>query len=156
MKIREDSWHFRLYVFMSQWNAAWRGNNDYLDHPQISSFGIGLCPYMRMILIWGPLAILSNVFPIAAVIGSLVAFPGSVAGTSGIFWLFGWIAGFVGAIFALGWIKNWQDERQESREISQLIKQDPNYVEPESFWKLIKDYVKSAKTKVCPVLELEE
>jgi len=70
--------------------------------------------------------------------------------------LFGWIAGFVGAIFALGWIKNWQDERQESREISQLIKQDPNYVEPESFWKLIKDYVKSAKTKVCPVLELEE
>jgi hypothetical protein len=28
MKISADSWHYRLYVFMSQWNAAWRGKHD--------------------------------------------------------------------------------------------------------------------------------
>ena len=155
MKISPDSWHYRLYSFMSQWNAAWREKDDFLDYPKHGTM-IGLCPYMRMILIWGPLAILSNLIPIAAVIGAFLLFPASVNGGAAVGWLFFTVIAFVGIILALGWLKNYLDERHEENEVSQLHKQDPDYVEPDSFWKLLKGYAKAVKSRVCPVLELEE
>jgi len=156
MKIREDSWHFRLYVFMSQWNAAWRYKDDYLAYPKIGSSGIGLCPYMRMILIWGPLAIVSNVVPIFAVVAAFLIFPGSMNGAAGVGWLLFSISVIIGLGFIISWIKDWSDERAERREGSQLKCQDPDYVEPDSFWKLLKAFAQTTKSKICPVLELEK
>lgn len=157
MQISRDSWHFRLYVFMSQWNAAWQGKSDYLDHPKMGrSANIGLCPYMRMILIWGPLSILSNLVPIAAVIVAIVLFPAGMNGLAGVGWLVFWAVTLVGSGLALGKLADWREARYEQNRKSQLLRQDPDYVEPDSFWKLVKEFAVATKTKICPVLEVKQ
>lgn len=154
MKISPDSWHYRLFCFMSQWNAAWRGKHDYHTYPKIGQFGIGLCPYMRMILIWGPLAIVSNVIPLGAFALAFYVFPHSAAGAAGVIWLLVSLGAGLGAIFLLGFLKDWVDARQEARYESQVSESEEE--KPDGFWKLLGQFLKSAKTKVCPVLELEE
>lgn len=44
MKISPDSWHYKLYVFMSQWNAAWRGKDNFLDYPKHATMMCGEDP----------------------------------------------------------------------------------------------------------------
>ena len=159
MKISENSWHYRLYVFMSQWNAAWRNCDDYLEYPKTygrRSNNIGLCPYMRMILIWGPLSILSNLIPILAVLGALIAMPTGMNGLAGFLWLIFWAV--TAAAFTLGIAKlaDWRQARAERMEKLQTYRQDPDYVKQDTFWSLLGEYLMSIKTKVCPVLEVEK
>ena len=157
MKISQDCWHYKLYVFMSQWSAAWRADDNYLHAGEHTSM-IGLCPYMRMILIWGPLAILSNIIPLGGVIGVLFLFPASANGFMGIFWLFFWLACIVAAFFGIGWLKDFLSAREEKKERSQLPPHpdDEEVEKPTGFWTIVKEYIIAAKTKVCPVLEIEE
>ena len=152
MQISEDSWHFKLFVFMSQWNAAWHEKDDYLDYPKIPESGIGLCPYMRMILIWGPLAILSNFVPLAFLVGALFLFPASANGAAGVGWTLFTIAAMIGSGFAIGWLKDRKEIRDEAKERSQL---DPYGEEekPDGFFKLLWTWVHDS---ICPVLEVKE
>lgn len=156
MKLNPNSWHYKIYAFNSQLVAAWMHKDDYHYYPKIGSFGIGLCPYMRMILIWGPLVALTNVVPFAAIYAAFIMFPGFAAGGAGIFWLIFTLASIVGFFVLLAKIKDWASERQERREESQLRRQDPDYQEPEGFWRLVGGYLKSMKTKICPVLEIQD
>ena len=157
MKIRNDSWHYRLYVFMSQWNAAWRGRDDYLDFPHTDYYNrIGLCPYMRMILIWGPLSIISNVIPVGAVFLAVIGFPLMLNGAAGVGWLVFWAVTLVAVVYAVSKIMDWRQAQHEARAGSQLYTQAPDYVEPDSFWRLVREYAVSVKTKICPVLEIEK
>lgn len=158
MKISPDSWHYKLYVFMCQWNAAWRGKNDYWEYPRQGNM-IGLCPYMRMILIWGPLAILSNLIPIAAIVGTFFLFPASLNGVVGIAWLLGTIFALAAGILGIGYVSHLIGKLEEGRRREKL---DREFFEDEpskptkTFRGLVWDYVVAVKTKMCPVLEVEK
>lgn len=155
MRISKNSWHYKLYVFMSQWNAAWRAEDDYHLFPKDNE-RIGLCPYMRMILIWGPLAILSNIFPLGTFAAVVFLFPMSANGLWGVFWLFFWIATVIVALFGIGFLKDFSDKRAE-RKKSQLDSNEEPKSEPETgFFKILIEYVKAFKTKICPVLEVKQ
>jgi hypothetical protein len=152
MRISPKSWHYRLYVFMSQWNAAWRDKDDYLSYPKHGEM-IGLCPYMRMILIWGPLAILSNLIPLGFVIMALLLFPMSAAGPSGIGWLLFWLVMTIGLVIGGGFIKDWLDRRADEKENSQIPGWDYEpKKKPDGFFKLLNEWIHS---KFCPVLEVQ-
>lgn len=155
MKISADSWHHRLYVFMSQWNAAWRGKDDHWEYPR-GGYMIGLCPYMRMILIWGPLAILSNLIPIGAVIGTFFLFPAAINGGLGVAWLLGFFITLGAVIFSIGYIRHLIGTLEEDRQSQQISRQQEEELEQRTtFWSLIWGFLVAIKTKMCPVLELK-
>lgn len=163
MKISRTSWHFKLFVFMSQWSAAWRCHKDFFEWPHISKFGIGLCPYMRMILIWGPLAILSNILPIMFIVGSFVLFPGFAAGWAGVGWLFGSLVIVIGVVFAtflsVEFVSEWRRNRAPERHWIQTDESDdesddePSEGKPHGFIRLFAVWLHDA---VCPILEVEK
>lgn len=159
MKISADSWHYRLYVFMSQWNAAWLGKSEPWEYPRGGTM-IGLCPYMRMILIWGPLAILSNLVPIGAIIGTFFLFPAAVNGALGVAWLFGFFVTLGALIFGMGYVGHLIGRLEEGRRRNQLTrKEEEDYYETEprqTFRGLVWSYLVAVKTKMCPVLEVNE
>ena len=158
MKISPDSWHYKLYVFMSQWNAAWRGKSDYWEYP-LNGNMIGLCPYMRMILIWGPLAILSNLIPIGAIVATFFLFPASVNGAVGVAWLIGSILLIAGGILAIGYITHLIGRIEEGRRRNEIENDDwfeEGYEPKQTFRGLVWSYLVALKTKMCPVLELKK
>jgi len=153
MKISPTSWHYRLYVFMCQWNAAWRDKDDYWEYPKNTTM-LGLCHYMRMILIWGPLAILSNLVPIATLLGAFFIFPAGANGIVAILWLFGAIAALAASIFGISLLKDYLDARDESKKKSQLEAQFDNQKEkPKSFLVLMYVWIHDS---ICPMLELPQ
>lgn len=155
MKIDPDSWHYKLYCFMSQWYAAWTHKEHYHEYPYDQKM-IGLCPYMRMILIWGPIAILSNFIPLAAIMVTFFIFPAGVAGAQGVLWLFFSITALAGSIWMFAKLvdltSNWRDARREEK----LKSLDPDYEPTVTFWTTLKEYAKSFKTKICPIMELPD
>lgn len=158
MKISPDSWHYKLYVFMCQWNAAWLGRDDHWEYPRKGTM-IGLCPYMRMILIWGPLAILSNLIPIGAVIATFFIFPAAANGIVGIAWIFGFFILLGFTILIIGYISHLQEYVKEKRRTSQILKNEKETHDSEphqSFLGLVWSYIIAVKTRMCPVLELSE
>jgi hypothetical protein len=160
MKISADSWHYRLYVFMSQWNAAWRHKIDPWEYPR-GGHMIGLCPYMRMILIWGPLAILSNLLPLGALYVTFILFPVSMNGGLGVAWLLGFFVTVGAVVFAIGFIRHVIGKLEEGRRSSQITRQQEEELarqrgeEKTSFRSLVWGFLVAAKTKMCPVLELK-
>jgi hypothetical protein len=155
MKISADSWHYRLYVFMSQWNAAWRGKHDPWEYPR-GGHMIGLCPYMRMILIWGPLAIFSNLIPIGAVIVTFFLFPAAMNGGLGVAWIFGFFITLGAVIFGIGYIYHLIGRLEEGRKRNQITRQqEEEFEEKTTFRGLFWGFLVAVKTKMCPVLELK-
>lgn len=152
MKISPTSWHYRLYCYMSQAHAAWTHKDDYHEYPKNTAF-LGLCPYMRMILIWGPIAILSNLIPIFAILATLFIFPASTGGLAGVLWLFGAIGTLVGAIIGLGYLVEWNRERRHAREESQLGSYGEPEEKPKGFIALLYTWIHDS---ICPKLELPQ
>lgn len=155
-QINPKSWHYKVYVFMSQWNAAWCHESNYEMYPNDGKM-IGLCPYMRMIFIWGPMAILSNLIPFGALFIVFFAAPFKAAGFVGIAWLFGTIMTIVLAIVAFGFLYDVRIARKDAKESALLkLRQDWDEEKPETFMSLLRDWLKSYKTKICPVLEMPD
>ena len=151
MKISPTSWHYRLYCYMSQAYASWTHENDYWEYPKNTAF-LGLCPYMRMILIWGPIAILSNLVPIYAVIAALVLFPAGASGWVGIAWLFGSAALIAGLIVLGAYLFDKGAERRAAKKESQLNNMDEEE-KPAGFIKLMYTWIHDS---ICPKLELPQ
>lgn len=163
MTINTRSWHYRLYVFMLQWCKAWNGHDDYYYEPRLKN--IGLCSYMRMILLWGPLVILTNVVPLGMTIAALFLFPIAANGFVGVAWLLGII--LLPFVLMYAWIRltSWLENRypdaptknQNDGEIKTGNIHDQEKVEPSTgFMSLLWSYLVSFKTKICPVLEVEK
>jgi hypothetical protein len=158
MNIDSNSWHWRLYKFNSQWVAAWKGRNDFYDFPRHGRM-IGLCPYMRMILIWGPIAMLSNIFPLAVLAGTFLLFPVTANGVMGIAWLIGVIVLVAASICAMSYLLDYRSRRCEANRRADLKHEsnkssDSQLTEqPDTFWTLFCSYVVAVKTKICPVLQ---
>lgn len=153
--MKTNSWHWKVYCFNSQLVAAWKGKDDYHEYPYHNKM-IGLCPYMRMILIWGPLVMLTNIIPLAAIIATFYWFPAGANGIVGVYWLLGSIIGVVTFFVTLAKYQDWQTARREEKQESQLSCQRVDMEnQAETFWTLVMSYIKAIKSKVCPVLEIE-
>ena len=151
-KIDKNSWHYKWYVIASQLNAKWQGKDHYLDYPLNKQ--TGLCPYMRMILMWGPLAILSNLVPIGAVVAVFLYLPASAMGWMGIVWLLFYIFTVFACIGSIGLLVNWRARYKEKNKKSNLEKQHPDYEAPETGRTLLVKYATTFHTKICPMLEM--
>jgi len=156
MQISSNSWHYKLYVFMSQWFAVWLRDYNYINAGQPENKRIGLCPYMRTILVWGPLAIISNIIPFGGLYLALIVVPASLNGSIGIMWTFGGILllMFFVAVFII-MVELYEKYRYSNKNKSNITG-DENQENSHGFWKLIKEYAVSIKTRVCPVLEVDE
>ena len=151
-EINPNSWHYKLYKFNCQWIACWWGEPHYHKYPTHRRL-LGLCPYMRTIFIWGPLIMLTNIIPGLSLYAAFIVMP---SGGFGVGWFIGSVVLTVVALAGVLAMINWLvrlSSMQENR-VSQLPEQAPGYKAPETFWTLVKSYLKSVKTKVCPVLRL--
>jgi len=152
LNINKSSWHYKVYTFNSQWWAAWTNQSDYHTY-KMNNDKIGLCEYMRMILLWGPLAILSNIVPIMAVWLAFFMFPMSISGIGGVIWLF--VA--IGAFGASGVCLEKFLSYRENKKSQAATDMTHNNAIPDSGFRVIaKEFVISIKTKVCPILEVND
>ena len=153
--INPESWHYKIYRFNSQLVAAWNCNENYHEYPHQYGKMIGLCPYTRMIFLWGPLVALTNIIPLAALAATFWMLPSFTNGLTGVLWLFGSIALIFAILIGMAYLKDKSNERKETKKESQLPEFGAIVAEPPvTFWSLLKDYVRAVKTKVCPILEL--
>lgn len=151
------SWHYKLYVYMSQSLAGWSGKEDFHTYPKHYGKNIGLCPYMRMILLWGPISLLSNLFPLAAIGIAFLVLPAGINGPAGVIWIFVVIAVTLASVFIIAKISDWLAERQERHDMKgQIEKQHSDYEAPITFWSLFKEWLAARKTKLCIILELPD
>jgi hypothetical protein len=158
MKLRKSSWHYKLYAFNSQLCAAWWDEDDFYRYP-IHGTIIGLCPYMRMIMIWGPLVFAFNLLPVIVMVGALLVLPAVTIGLWSLLTFSFVVVGVIGAVIGLSmgmaYLKNVRSEFVVKKTTQNEYDAMHGISHPETFWSLLTSYVKSMKTKICPVLELD-
>ena len=159
MKLNLESWHYKLYAFDCQMVAAlWDESNPH-EYPQHGRI-IGLCPYMRMILIWGPLTLLLQLSPWAAAIGAVCVLPMYVIGSTSwitlVLSIIAIIGLAIGAWMLMRYITDAVDTHRTNKQES-LPQIDP-FAEPkpDTFWTMTVAYLRSAKTRICPILEIDD
>tara|TARA_B110000240_G_C13364849_1_gene395615 strand:- start:315 stop:809 length:495 start_codon:yes stop_codon:yes gene_type:complete len=163
MKLNKSSWHYKVYAFNSQLVAAWQNQNSFHRYPYHGKI-IGLCPYMRMIIIWGPLVFLCNLAPLVAAVGVFIVLPVTTIGAMSQLIVVATIVGFVvaacliigGANYLAGRLGDMEELRAEQQKKTKLESAANGVTPPETFWSLLVSYITSLKTKVCPVLELDD
>jgi hypothetical protein len=163
MKLNKSSWHYKVYAFNSQMVAKLGDEHDFYEYPHHGRI-IGLCPYMRMIMIWGPLVFLCNLVPLIAAVGAFIVLPVTTIGAVSQLIVVATIVGFIvaacliigGANYLAGRLGDMQELRTEQQEKTRLESAANGVTPPETFWSLLVSYITSLKTKVCPVLELDD
>lgn len=163
-KINPESWHYKLYVFNTQLIGRWGDDEEFYLRPHSRRRKIGLCPYVRTIMLWGPLVMASYVLPIGAFLGVVVFLPGGLAGTAGILGLISVFVAMAALAVGIGYLTKWINTVHKiyvpkKSELATNYDDDGYPIEierPATFWTILKDYIIAAKTKVCPVLTLPE
>jgi hypothetical protein len=159
MKLNKSSWHYKVYAFNSQMVAAWTMEGDFHEYPYHGKI-IGLCPYMRMIMLWGPLVFLCNLSPLIAAVAAFIVLPVVTIGALSHLTVVATIVGCIILVFLVLSGANYLIDRHEHyyrlKKKQQRIDAENNVTPPETFWSLLVSYIKSLKTKVCPVLELDD
>jgi uncharacterized membrane-anchored protein len=159
MKLNKFSWHYKVYAFNSQMVAAWTMESDFHEYPW-DGRTIGLCPYMRMIMLWGPLVFLCNLSPLIAGVAAYIVLPAVTIGVSSLLSVTATIVGFTIACYILNsgvkYLSARRDDINREKRKQRRIDAENDVTPPETFWSLLVSYIKSLKTKVCPVLELDD
>jgi hypothetical protein len=165
MKLNKSSWHYKVYAFNSQMVARLGDNgSDFYKYPHHGRI-IGLCPYMRMIMLWGPFAFLCNLVPLIAVVWFFLVLPAFTVGLWSLLIFAAYVCAAGGLAIALyygiTYVANsvsthHDDAHQAEREAAKVVRDAHKATQPDTFWSLFVGYVKSLKTKVCPVLELDD
>lgn len=150
MKIDTNSWHYKLYVFNCQLVSAWTGYEQFYMEPDHQR-RIGLCPYARMLLIWGPLIMSSYLAMVLVVIGCLIVFPILINGVIGISWFFGTMFTIAGVIYLTSRFLEKRDHLR--KETPRVVKENDD---SPSFWQIVKEYIKACKLKICPIMEIKQ
>jgi hypothetical protein len=154
--INRESWHWKLYIFDLQMINAWTGEDFYYDEEGPKN--IGLCPYMRTLFLWGPLIMMTNLIPWAAVIWSVIYFPTSAMGIIGPIMVVLGLALIFATIWCLGLLAKRNKQKRIAREEETARQGRYDRFDPkkddDTFWKLIKDWIKTRKSKICPIMEV--
>ena len=148
MKICRDSWHYQLYAFNGKlWHNFIHGNEHGYEwtHPHM----IGICEYIRGIVIWGPLLYLIYLAVFGSALFVAIGFPlwvmqgtGAVVAIS----LVVFICLFISGLFAVDKAVDYMDSRP---------KKPKKVKEGDSFGKLFVAFLIGIKEKVCPIAEIE-
>lgn len=151
MKINRNSWHFKLYEFNLQLIAAWRGHDWYFEVKGKDT--IGLCPYVRTIILWGPLIMATYVLTLYIVTLPFVFFPIAMGtGLGGSIAVIGTIFLFILTLFLLDKYIGYRNKKKDDEEIPDWQSEEKDKTFGTVFW----EYIKSFKTKICPVLEVKD
>lgn len=141
--ISRNSWHFRLYMFYLR-----HGRSTYRPPAQIC-----LCPYMRVLLIFLPLYLLSRLM-MAAFVASLVfvIVREIVAASTRHGWyifslIFGALVAVVGICVLVGVF--WEDIKYKMENLKEAVTPD----EPKT---LAGQWLKSFHEKICPCFDVVE
>ena len=137
MILNKNAWHFSVYKFFKTQMNRW---DDYYPEDPNTIENIGLCPYMRTLLLWGPLQMSFYALCYGAVYIALISIP-LYGGFINLFFSL-LIVGFCMAIFALmAFIA--------SVDIKELVssKSAKNNVAIQ--------YAVSLKTKICPIMKVQ-
>ena len=155
MYISQNSWHFQLYKFTKTVVERFKGN-PYWDNVSVSK--VNLCPYMRTILIWGPLVVSFYSFLYAFGLYVLVYLPitmtnGAAIMNTGLFiFVCALIAvALIGSIafitnMTVGLVDKQRAKREEMEELG---------IKPSGFFAILMEYLKSLKSKTCVQLEVQ-
>lgn len=158
MNISATSWHFRLYTFNKRLLERFRGNRYWLDEE--SPTRINLCPYMRTILIWGPMVYLFHAFMYLSLFVAFIWVPMQMISTTDIGWLSMVVVFFLGIGLAMaaliyGFIllgshtsKKFK-ERREQREAAGIVEEEIGFI------RALKAYWKGFHDKTCFALEVK-
>ena len=159
MKLNKSSWHYKMYAFNSQMFAAWTMEPDFHSYPYDGKI-IGLCPYMRMIILWGPLVFLCNLAPWIAAVAAFIVLPVVTIGVSSQLTVVATIVGVViaASLFFAGvqYVGDRYIFAKKLKRKQRRIDAENSVTPPETFWSLLVSYIMSLKTKVCPVLEIDD
>lgn len=163
MNIRSTDWHYRLYLFNHRLCQKFRGNTWWYEHEPSR---INLCPYMRTILIWGPLLWFIHACLYVALGYAFIYLPLSVVGMSDMGWLVGAlgrvaVTGLLFAVVAYGLIRvlSYFGEKRKKAKQERLELIESGVLPPpksSSFWKMVKEYWESFHSKTCFALKVED
>jgi hypothetical protein len=111
---------------------------------------------MRMILIWGPLVMLTYTIPIGALGFAMFHFPMQAGGIAGLGWLMLVIFGDAVIIALIAWRANMSEETDYEEEHRKREERKKQIEENPGFLRLAWHFLVALKTKICPVLEVEK
>ncbi len=162
MKLQESQWHVQLYLWCRDtWNT-FRDDNDWNTHHN-------LCLYIRSIILWAPLALLSQLALVAWAGYVLVYYPVTRIGWTGFFWEIGVVVGIAFAFLLFMLIRKgirrlsqaWTNRRYRKLEKLEGTKEDAEevLVTPEKdkgpgFIEVVFEYLVAMKQKTCPTIEI--
>jgi hypothetical protein len=113
-----------------------------------------------MIFVWGPIVFLMNLVPGLCLIGTTIVLPIAIIGGASTAYTALAILAVIGMILGCIWLLEYTSEflrtRKEQHRQDLQQREADGVVPPDTFWSLTKAYLKSAKTKVCPVLEFDD
>ena len=156
MYISQNSWHFQLYKFTKIVVERFRGN-PYWDSVSTSR-AINLCPYMRTILIWGPIVLGLYALMYAFAFYVLLYLPitmtnGAALAGTGIFILFCAVCG--GAMLGMFMLITKLTVGITDKRREHLERLEAQGIKPSGFFVIFKEYLKSLKSKTCVQLEIQ-
>ena len=144
--IHKQVWHYRLFCWSLGIVDAWRGGHD--RYEENFEFGTSLFHYLRVILVYAPLAILSNIALVVWIIFSLFVIPVEVGGVWQYlgFWL---LLILLGTITTFAWwlLMGWASSRTPHRK---GMRHSPRLTD------MAKRYIRSRRDKVRPLITFVE
>lgn len=169
MEIDRNSWHARLYLWCLRIWAKFRYGYGHTDSAYYYRFTeeTNLCLYIRAIVVWMPLVVLLHLFLLAYAIGVL-SIP---------FLTFGWnYIGFLIVAFAAVAIvpvigslltkklkpaerldyREKEHKENLEREAKQEAKKRRKAERSPSFTRVVIEWAKAKKAKICPIINLVE
>jgi hypothetical protein len=151
---QDKRWHVRLYLWAEPIVAEFFDRGSHVYHYRKSyEVHTNLCPYMRTILLWLPLALLVNVATWAMAVATVTYIPGR---------LFGWkgwgltvlvTAAGVGLLLLMLWLRQWYRERQEARP-PKVPDVGPHDRTP-GFGSAVREWVRKKHEGICPSITIK-
>ncbi len=144
--IHKQVWHYRLFCWSLGIVDAWRGGHD--RYEENFEFGTSLFHYLRVILVYAPMAILSNVALVIWIVFSLFVIPVEVGGVWQVlgFWM---LLTMLSAITVLLWcgVLHWASLRTPHRK---GMRHSPRLID------MAKRYIRSRRDRVRPLITFVE
>ena len=144
--IHKRVWHYRLFRWSLGIVDAWRGSNG--RYKADFEFGTSLFHYLRVILIYAPLALLSNIALVIWIVFSLFVIPVDVGGVWQYlgFWLL--LLVLSAATVFLWWgVLRWASSKTRHRK---GMRHAPRLID------MVKRYIRSRRDKVRPLITFVE
>ena len=157
MILNEDLWHVRLFRFCLKLQDDFFG----LNNLQSTMAGrTNLCSYIRTIFMVPLLVALFHLLVLWMAAWAFVIYPLSVTSWDRVLGWYGILTGVVLLILGLGAVKRWVSvmlhKRAAGERYSNLSSTEDFEDSKTSFFALLWIWVKAAKARICPIIDIRE